>query len=179
MRSSLTAPILWLSLLLCSSLQASDYGTTGLIDIPTARMASDGVLTATAAIQSSTNAYSVTYQVLPRLEGTFRYTGFNDFFYYDRNYEAKLLLLREQDLAPQIAIGIRDMVGTGIFGSEYLVASKQIGSFDITLGMGWGRLAGDGLFSNPLTSISDSFEVRDTDVGKGGELSSGAFFSGS
>ena len=179
MRSRLKAPILWFSLLLCSSLQASDYGTTGLIDIPTARMASDGVLTATAAIQSSTNAYSVTYQVLPRLEGTFRYTGFNDFFHYDRNYEAKLLLLREQDLAPQIAIGIRDMVGTGIFGSEYLVASKQIGSFDITLGMGWGRLAGDGLFSNPLTSISDSFEVRDTDFGKGGELSSGAFFSGS
>ena len=179
MRSSLTAPILWLSLLLCSSLQASDYGTTGLIDIPTARMASDGVLTATAAIQSSTNAYSVTYQVLPRLEGTFRYTGLNDFFYYDRNYEAKLLLLREQDLAPQIAIGIRDLVGTGIFGSEYLVASKQIGSFDITLGMGWGRLAGDGLFSNPLTSISDSFEARDSDFGKGGELSSGAFFSGS
>ena len=179
MRSRLKGAILWFSLLLCSSLQASDYGTTGLIDIPTARMASDGVLTTTAAIQSSTNAYSVTYQVLPRLEGTFRYTGFNDFFHYDRNYEAKLLLLREQDLAPQIAIGIRDMVGTGIFGSEYLVASKQIGSFDITLGMGWGRLAGDGLFSNPLTSISDSFEVRDTDVGKGGELSSGAFFSGS
>ena len=59
MRSRLTAPILWLSLLLCSSLQASDYGTTGLIDIPTARMASDGVLTATAAVSSpAPNAYS-------------------------------------------------------------------------------------------------------------------------
>ena len=34
------------------------------------------------------------------------------FWYYDRNYEAKFLLLREQDLMPQIAIGIRDMVGT-------------------------------------------------------------------
>jgi hypothetical protein len=137
------------------------------------------VLTATAAIQSSTNAYSVTYQVLPRLEGTFRYTGFNDFFYYDRNYEAKFLLLREQELVPQLAVGVRDLVGTGVFGSEYLVASKQIGAFDVTLGMGWGRLAGDGLFSNPLTSISDSFEVRDIDFGKGGELSSGAFFRGS
>ena len=177
--SKTKALVIWVSLLFCSGLQASDYGTTGLIDIPTARMASDGVLTATAAIQSSTNAYSVSYQIMPRLEGTFRYTGFNDFFHYDRNYEAKFLLLREQDLMPQIAIGIRDMVGTGIFGSEYLVASKQIGNFDMTLGLGWGRLAGDGLFSNPLTSISDSFRVRDTEFGKGGELSSGAFFSGS
>ena len=99
-RSKTKALLTSVSLLFCSGLQASDYGTTGLIDIPTARMASDGVLTATAAIQSSTNAYSVTYQVLPRFEGTFRYTGFNDFFYYDRNYEAKLLLLREQELMP-------------------------------------------------------------------------------
>jgi hypothetical protein len=75
-----------------SGVFASDFGTTGLIDIPTARMASDGVLTTSAAIQSRTNAYSITYQVTPWLEGTFRYTGFNDFFYYDRNYEAKLLL---------------------------------------------------------------------------------------
>ena len=178
-RSKTKALLTSVSLLFCTGLQASDYGTTGLIDIPTARMASDGVLTATAAIQSSTNAYSVTYQVLPRLEGTFRYTGFNDFFYYDRNYEAKLLLLREQELMPQLAVGIRDLVGTGVFGSEYLVASKKIGNFDVTLGMGWGRLAGDGLASNPLTSISESFSVRNNDVGRGGELSSGAFFSGS
>ena len=67
-------------------LAASDYGSKGLIDTPTARMSADGTLTTTAAIQSSTSAYSLTYQATPWLEGTFRYTGFNDFFYYDRNY---------------------------------------------------------------------------------------------
>ena len=50
---------------------ASDFGTTGLIDIPTARMSSDGTLTTTAAIQSRTKAYSITYQATPWLEGTF------------------------------------------------------------------------------------------------------------
>ncbi|MDB3966191.1 YjbH domain-containing protein [Porticoccaceae bacterium] len=157
---------------------ASDFGTTGLIDIPTARMASDGTLTSSAAIQSRTNSYSITYQATPWLEGTFRYTGFNKFFHYDRNYEAKLLLQREGSFKPQIAVGIRDLVGTGVFGSEYLVASKMIGNFDITLGMGWGRLAGKGMFKNPLTQLSESFGGRDEFSGTGGELSSGTFFRG-
>ena len=165
-------------LLFSSHSKASDFGTTGLIDIPTARMASDGILTTSAAIQSRTNSYSVTYQVTPWLEGTFRYTGFNDFFYYDRNYEAKLLLLREATFIPQVAVGIRDLVGTGVYGSEYLVASKKFGGLDLTLGLGWGRLAGKGAFSNPLAKISDSFAYRDDFTGRGGELSSGTFFRG-
>ena len=179
MRSSLKAPIVWFSLLLCSSLQASDYGTTGLIDIPTARMASDGVLTATAAVQSRTKSYSITYQAMPWLEGTFRYTGFNrDIYSYDRNYEAKVRLLKERRYIPQVAVGIRDLVGTGVWGSEYVVASKEVGGFDVTLGMGWGRLAGKGDVENPMAWLDNSFQVRESDVGRGGELSTGSFFSG-
>ena len=92
---------------------ASDFGVTGLIDIPTARMSADGALTTTAAIQSRTNAYSITYQATPWLEATFRYTGYNDFFFYDRNYETKIRLWSEQKYLPQVAVGIRDVVGTG------------------------------------------------------------------
>ena len=158
---------------------ASDFGVTGLIDIPTARMSADGTLTTTAAIQSRTKAYSITYQATPWLEGTFRYTGFNRaIFSYDRNYEAKIRLWEEQEYLPQVAIGIRDLVGTGVWGSEYVVASKAVGDFDFTLGMGWGRLAGNGDIKNPLIQLSDSFRTRDGFTGKGGELSKGAFFSG-
>ena len=158
---------------------ASDFGVTGLIDIPTARMSADGTLTATAAIQSRTNSYAVTYQAMPWLEGTFRYTGWNQANYsYDRNYEAKIRLWEEQEYLPQVAVGIRDLVGTGLWGSEYVVASKAVGDFDFTLGMGWGRLAGNGDINNPLIQLSDRFAERQTDVGLGGELSSGAFFSG-
>ena len=53
-----------------------------------------------------------------------------------------------------------------------------MGNFDVTLGMGWGRLAGKGDFENPMTWLSDSFDVRDSDTGLGGELSTGDFFSG-
>ena len=74
---------------------SSDFGTVGLIDIPTARMSADGTLITTAAIQSRTNSYAITYQATPWLEGTFRYTGFNDFFYWDRNYSLRWLLESE------------------------------------------------------------------------------------
>jgi len=159
-------------------ISASDYGVTGLIDIPTARMTSDGTLTTTAAIQSRTNSYALTYQVMPWLEGTFRYTGFNQFYHWDRNYEVKVRLWPEQKYLPQVAVGIRDLVGTGVFGAEYLVASKEVGDFDLTLGLGWGRLAGKGDFKNPLIELSDFFSSRANDFGRGGELSIDMLFSG-
>ena len=160
-------------------LSASDFGVKGLIDIPTARMSADGTLTTTAAIQSLTKSYSITYQATPWLEGTFRYTGFNRKIYtYDRNYESKARLLDEGTYVPQVAIGIRDLVGTGVWGAEYVVASKKHGNFDFTAGIGWGRLAGNGDFNNPLIQLSDSFSTRTNDYGLGGELSSDMFFSG-
>ena len=158
---------------------ASDYGTTGLIDNPSARMRADGTFTVGGAWDGLHDSYMFTYQATPWLEGTFRYTGFNDFFYWDRNYEVKARLWPEQYLLPQVAVGIRDMVGTGVFGSEYVVATKGVGNWDLTLGMGWGRLAGDGLIDNPLTRFSDRFENRTSETGQGGELSVGDFFSGS
>lgn len=157
---------------------ASDYGTTGLIDIPTARMSFDGAFTSTIAKDQYTQSYAITYQALPWLEGTFRYTGFNEFFYWDRNYEAKVRLLQESEYLPQVAVGIRDLVGTGLFGGEYLVASKAFGNADVTLGMGWGRFADDSSLTNPLTWLSDTFEARNNDFGVGGTLSSDAFFRG-
>ena len=157
---------------------ASDYGTTGLIDIPTARFEQDGVLSVGASIDERHKQYSITYQATPWLQGTFRYTGFSQFFYWDRNYEFKARLWEEELYLPQVAVGIRDMVGTGVFGSEYVVASKQVGRTDVTLGVGWGRLAGEGIARNPLRQLSERFSVRSADAGVGGELSVDDFFSG-
>ena len=125
--SSMQRVTLFLIFLLSSAtLTASDFGTTGLIDIPTARMSSDGTLTTTAAIQSRTNSYAITYQATPWLEGTFRYTGFTDTSYtYDRNYEAKLRLWEEDDYLPQVAVGIRDLVGTGSGALSMLLRQRR------------------------------------------------------
>ena len=157
---------------------ASDYGTTGLIDLPSARMEDDATLKVGAAFDERHRSYMLTYQATPWLEATFRYTGFEQFFFWDRNYEVKFRLLEETADLPQLALGIRDIVGTGVFGSEYVVASKRFGALDATLGVGWGRLADEGVFSNPLTHLSDRFAQREIDAELGGELATGSFFSG-
>lgn len=156
----------------------SDYGTTGLIDIPTARFADDGLFAVGASVDGRHRQFYVTYQATPWLQGTFRYTGFKDFFLWDRNYEIKARLWEEDVFLPQVAVGIRDIVGTGVFGSEYVVASKKIGKLDVTLGAGWGRLAGSGVLRNPLTGINNRFEVRSASVGSGGDFALGNYFSG-
>ena len=158
---------------------ASDYGTTGLIDIPSARFEDDGNFLVSASVDGSHNQFSLTYQATPWLQGTFRYTGFRRFFYWDRNYELKARIMEERAFMPQIAVGIRDIVGTGVFGSEYLVATKKFGETDLTFGVGWGRLAGDGLATNPLITFDDRFATRSAETGLGGDFSLGNFFSGS
>ena len=178
LNSSITALIVAVSTIFCHLASASDYGTTGLIDIPTARFDVDGTFTAAASTDERHKQFSITYQATPWLQGTFRYSGFNEFFYWDRNYEFKARLWEEELYLPQLAVGIRDMVGTGVFGSEYLVGSKQFGRTDVTLGIGWGRLAGSGILSNPLTRIDDRFSTRSAETGLGGEFSLGNFFSG-
>jgi len=164
---------------------AADFGTTGLIDIASARMMNDGEFKIAMSRQTVADIYSLNYQVTPWLESTFRYTIFNPDnvsgsgdYLYDRSYEVKLRLIRERRLFPQLAVGIRDVLGTGAWGSEYLVATKSFGAFDLTLGTGWGRLAERDVFSNPLADIGDGFSTRDAEVGRGGKVSFGNFFSG-
>ena len=101
-------------------------------------MQSDGRFRTTAAFDGRHRSFAITYQTTPWLEGTFRYTGFDEFFFWDRNYEFKARLWEEELYLPSVAIGIRDVIGTGVFGSEYLVASKGFDRTDVTLGIGWG-----------------------------------------
>ncbi len=158
---------------------ASNYGTVGLITIPTARMSSDSSLKFTSAFDDRHRSFMVTYQATPWLEGTFRYTGFENFFLWDRNYEVKMRLSEEKKFVPQLAVGVRDAVGTGLFGSEYLVASKAFSDqLDLSLGVGWGRLAGQSSLNNPLGFIDSRFDVRNAMTGVGGKISLGNFFSG-
>ena len=39
---------------------------------------------------------------------------------------------------------MRDLAGTGLFSSEYIVGSKRFGAFDWHLGLGWGYVGGRG-----------------------------------
>lgn len=188
-----TARKLLLALLLSSSAGAaraewiSNYGTPGLIDMPSATVSRDGTLTFSAITQKDAWRLQTQFQITPRLSGIFRYSYFGDFLgpaaplpdLYDRSFDLHYLLREESPGLPAIAIGLRDFGGTGVLGSEYVVATKHLSPrLTVTGGIGWGRLASRGGFSNPLGVISDRFKTRtQRNVGTG-RVAFGNFFRG-
>ena len=168
--------------------RSADLGTTGLIDIPTARMLNDGDFKLTFSSQQIADITNLTYQATPWLETTFRYTIFNPDkpnrnafdVENDRSYGVKVRLFNEGKYWPQVAVGIRDILGTGAWGSEYIVSSKKINQFDFSIGLGWGRLAQRNSFSNPFVLINDNFNTRDYLSGgiHGGKPRFSSFFRG-
>jgi len=136
-----------------------------MIEMPSARMAADGEFSAGASFFQHTQHYNFGFQILPWAETSFRYSGLQHFdpaysVYYDRSFAVKARLWDETSLFPAVAIGINDLVGTGIYSGEYLVSSKRFGPLDASLGIGWGRLGSTAQFRNPLTFASNSLSNR-------------------
>ncbi|WP_256370483.1 YjbH domain-containing protein [Roseomonas sp. AR75] len=161
----------------------SDLGGVGLLEMRNARFRPDGTLEAGASLRHQRRLWFVNFQALPWLETTFRIaerldgtTGSG--MTTDRSFDVKIRLVEEDDLWPAVAIGLQDFIGTGIYGGEYIVASKRFGPLDVTAGMGWGRLGTYNDVQNPLTLISPRFEQRDREVGEGGLLGPGTYFRG-
>jgi hypothetical protein len=165
---------------------ASDWGGIGLLQTPTARMAAEGELALTASHTSPYSRYNMVLQPLPWLEGAFRYVSVanrrygpewlsGSQNYKDKSIDLKVRLLEETRWGPEVAAGFRDLGGTGLFSSEYLVASKRIGSFDASLGLATGYIGNRGDFRNPLASIDDRFETRPRAQGTGSLNSDGMF----
>ncbi len=156
------------------------YGGVGLIKTRSARMAPDSTLSAGVAWTDPIQRYSLNFQAAPWLETTFSYAGFStptgDTF--DRQFDVKVRLWEERLYLPEVAVGLQDFLGTGLFAGEYIVASKRLGPLDLSLGVGWGRLSDRAVASNPLGEISDRFRVRDTNFGQGGEINFGQFLQG-
>jgi len=183
----LPGPI-WMCCLIVSSAHSSDFGNLGLIKAPSARFSPDATLSVTVSIDDVADIYNISYQATPWLEATFRYSIFNPRDLNrsrdeirDRSYGVKARLIQEGGRVPQIAFGVRDLLGTGIWEGEYLVASKALGSFDASLGMGWGRLGSRGGISNPLGIFGESFDGRPTGTTGGdfgGESRGASFFRG-
>lgn len=155
------------------SLVRNNFGSAGTIDMPTARMAPDGEFSAGAAFFQNTQHYNFGFQILPWLETSFRYSGLTHFdpsypVYWDRSFAVKARLWDEGAIIPAVSGGINDVVGTGVYSGEYIVASKRMGQLDFSLGVGWGRLGSTALFKNPFTTLSTSFDNRPTLTHPGG-----------
>ncbi|HCN8546662.1 TPA: YjbH domain-containing protein [Escherichia coli] len=168
----------------------SDFGGVGLLQTPTARMAREGELSLNYRDNDQYRYYSASVQFFPWLETTLRYTDVRtrqyssveafsgDQTYKDKAFDLKLRLWEESYWLPQVAVGARDIGGTGLFDAEYLVASKAWGPFDFTLGLGWGYLGTSGNVKNPLCSASDKFCYRDNSYKQAGSIDGSQMFHG-
>src|SRR5690606_6090201 len=168
-------PLSLLSLAICGGLHAevpatqNDWGGTGLLQTPTARMAEEGEFAFTVSHTSPYTRYNVSMQPFPWLEGTYRYTNVagvlygsiaGDQNYKDKSIDFKIRLWDEGRWLPAVAVGAQDLGGTGLFSSEYLVASKRFGQIDASLGFATGYLGSTGGISNPIGWIDDDFKTR-------------------
>ncbi|MDA9068898.1 YjbH domain-containing protein [Gammaproteobacteria bacterium] len=170
----------------------SSYGTIGLIQMPTARIHEAGSIGIVFSNFDPYQRISIVAYPFDWVEALYHYTDvrtklYSDSYafsgnqtYKDKGFDLKFRIRKESRYIPSIALGFRDLAGTGIFAAEYIAMSKYAFGADFTFGMGWGTLNGPfgSNISNPFTTISDSFKSRENYSGKGGELSTGSYFSG-
>ena len=111
-----------------------------------------------------------------RLYGPSSYSGNQSL--KDKGFDFKFRLLKERNFLPQVALGLRDIAGTGAFSSEYIVGSKKIGNIDLSFGYGLGLLGREGSVANPFSSLSDNFKIRNALSSQGGTITFKNWFSG-
>ena len=131
------------------------------------------------------------------LEASFFYTNVNNIpycstasdsvcsqDYKDKGFNFKIRI-KEEGVLPAIAIGINDIAGTGLYGSEYLVSSYGINNYDFHFGLGWGAYNGSlNNYKNPLGYLYEGFNTREESLGTDydfqgtGNFQKGRYFSG-
>ena len=170
----------------------SNYGTIGLIQMPSARMHEEGSIGFTWTHSDPYLRGSIMGNPFDWFEASYSYTDVNNKLYSDspefsgsqsykdKSFDAKFRIIKEGFIKPQVAIGFRDFGGSSLFAAEYIVASKLIGNIDFTLGLGFGTISNQNI-KNPLTYIHSGFETRERNIQgdtQGGEINYGTFFGG-
>ncbi|MCU0899690.1 MAG: YjbH domain-containing protein [Cypionkella sp.] len=165
------------------------YGGTGLIDMPSAEMQPDGILSGTTSHFGPISRTTLSFQITPRLSGSFRFLGIRDWnqrfcppncsgvnrfdTYYDRSFDLRYQVFDEGRYRPALAIGLQDFVGTGVIAGEYIVATKHVTpDLKVSAGLGWGRLGSYKPIGSPLG------DRPPLDVGKGGNFNFDQWFRG-
>lgn len=181
--------ILFIPNILSDSFQYNSYnnhGVVGLINMPTARFFNESSHGVTIYDGTPDQKITLTSSPYDWFEASFFYTnlqgkpypGFEYQDYKDKGFNLKLRL-KEEGIFPAIAIGVNDIAGTGLYSSEYLVASYGLNNVDFHLGLAWGTLNGaDNKIKNPLIDIKSSFQNRPTTYeGAGGQFQASRYFS--
>lgn len=130
----------------------TNIGQTGLVSMPTARVDEEGSWRLGLSQFSPYTTFWSSLSPFPRLELGARYTSIENTIgltvednygtFKDKAFDAKLMLLKESRYFPAVSIGAQDFLGTRVFNAEYVVLSKAVGNFDLSLGYGRARING-------------------------------------
>lgn len=169
-------------------ISANIWGETGLLQTPTARTAPAGTGAITFGWFNPYANVNLFFSPIDELEFILRYTNMNNVVYgasggtqtnKDKSVGLKLRLINENYYLPQVAVGVRDTLGTGLFSGEYFVANKRFNNFDLSGGIGWGQLGTRNNISNPfVTAFGQGFATRSAGTSNQGGTSTGQFFHG-
>ena len=168
----------------------SNYGGVGLIQNPTARFFKSGTLAVSLSHYDPYLRGSIIAYPFDWFEASYQYVEINNALYSsskefsgtqslkDKSFDVKFKIINESNYLPQVAVGFRDIGGTGLFSSEYLVFNKFVSrNIDLSFGIGWGNLDSNEI-SNPLSKLSNRFESRNAEEGLGGKVNIDDLFSG-
>ena len=143
----------------------ANWGGTGLMEIPTARVVRQGRLRFGASQVKPYRNYFFAVSPLEGLEiggrvtevlGVSGFVGNTDYGNYkDKALDLKYRLLPEGKWWPAVAFGIMDPQGTRVYPAQYIVASKQIYPLDFTIGFGNGRFG-----KQPLPSSGEGLKAE-------------------
>lgn len=149
---------------------------SGLIEMPSALPQPDGQLSLSVSQAGGVLRNAISFQITPRLQGSFRYSGFRlpgtaagidggygpGSRYFDRAFDLSYLLIAEGGWWPAVSLGLRDFAGTGMDGAEYIVASRRLKSrLTVTAGLGWGQMGS----RSPLFSTGERVAQRSSETG--------------
>jgi hypothetical protein len=163
---------------------SSLYGSAGMLDMPNALMFDEGHYSFTGQLKAPDDRITLNIQPLPWFEGSFRYAIIDSYHspgndLFDRSFDFKVRLFNQRDYMPSIAVGVRDIAGTKVFGSEYVVGTYKTRNFNFTAGLGFGRMSTRAQITNPLTAIWDGAAERNLFEGHtAGKTNTGSYFRG-
>ena len=160
----------------------SNWGGTGIMETPTARVLKEGQFRFGVGLAEPYRHYYGAISPFKGIEIDGRFTEIADVYdtglplsygaYKDKVADIKYRFLPEMKYFPAIAIGLYDPHGTRKYGSQFIVASKQLYPFDFTIGFGNGRYG-----RKPLPGTGDDFKFEIFQDPRSW-LSDGLFFGG-
>ena len=164
----------------------NSLGQTGLIYVPSAEINKEKSIYFTFNKNEIWKLGTLTATPFSWLEASYFYYrpddllwGGGEGLYLDKGFNVKFSYQPKLRNLPAIAIGLDDFAGTGQFTREYVATTLNTQSTKISLGIGWGKYAGDSSFKNPLSFISEKANIRPTGFSNlGGSPEYGKWFRG-